>query len=862
MTDIEGSTRLVRELGPAFPALLSEHFDILGRAVTDHGGTLVSSEGDSVFAVFPSVRQAVQAAVEGQGALASHEWPADAHVRVRMGIHAGEAVFGGRDYTGIDVHRTARIMAAGHGGEVLLSETARALATDDPAFRDLGSHQLRDMPEPEHLFQLLVPGLPSDFPPLRTVPTTVPTNLPTPLTRFVGRSAELAAAGALLADSRLLTLTGPGGTGKTRLSIELGRDHLHAFPGGVWFVQLDVVRDPALVLPAVARTIGVADAPGQPFVAAIAHQVAAGGPVLVIMDNVEQVVAAAPDIAALLAVTSDLTILATSREPLAIAGERLFTVPPLALPAEPGHPSAAALAGNDCVALFVERARAARADFVLTDANAAAVAAICRRLDGLPLALELAAARVNLLAPEQILARMDHRLGLLASSRRDLTDRQRTLRGAIDWSYDLLSEPERAFFRRFAVFSGGADLDAVQAVIDPSFELGDGLDLASALIDRSLLRSTTAGAENRLDMLETLREYAAERLAESPTEARATGLRHAGFFADLAVSYANVLTDPHRDELLDRLDRELPNFRAAIAFAIANDDVDDGARIVVGLRTFWHGRGHLADGARLLAQMVDATADRPFDTERIELVSVAAEISAWNGSYEAARRYAEQILGLAKATGDANLLARAHTSLAWATIESDPPFARDEFREGVRRARAIDDLELLSGSLGGLGTVLTRLGEWDEALVVLNETIEVYDRRNDPYTNLYNYVARGFVECRLGRIAEGRSDYRHALLAARRASAGVGIALAIEAIAVSLLEAGDAVLGATLSAGAGRLREEAGGGPTVELAGATSPLVTAEAALPAEEFSAATAAGRAMPTDELIERALAATQAG
>jgi predicted ATPase len=273
--------------------------------------------------------------------------------------------------------------------------------------------------------------LPSDFPPLRTVPTTVPTNLPTPLTTFVGRTAELQAAAALLAGSRLVTLTGPGGTGKTRMSIELGRSRLHAYPGGVWFVQLDVVRDPALVLPEVARTLGVADAPGEPPVAAIARQIE-GRPVLVILDNLEQVVAAAPDIAALLGAAPDLTILATSRESLAIAGEQVFSVPPLAVPDEPAHPTAATVGANDCVALFVERARAARADFVLSDANAAAVAAICRRLDGLPLAIELAAARVNLLAPEQILARMDHRLNLLASSRRDLTDRQRTLRGAID----------------------------------------------------------------------------------------------------------------------------------------------------------------------------------------------------------------------------------------------------------------------------------------------------------------------------------------------------------------------------------------------------------------------------------------------
>ena len=619
MTDIEGSTRLVRDLGPAFPALLEDHFRLLGSAIEDGGGTLVSSEGDSTFAVFPTVRQALLAAVAGQRALGAHSWPDGVAVQVRMGINAGEAIFGGRDYTGLEVHRTARIMAAGHGGQILVSASARSLAGDigdGIGFRGVGSHQLRDMPVPDDLFQLTAPGIATDFPPLRAQPATIPNNLPTPLTRFVGRAAEVVTIEAELAESRLLTLTGPGGTGKTRLAIEVGRAWLDRAPDGVWFVALDILRDPTLVLPAIARAIGAAESPGVPPLVAISDRLA-GRRMLVVLDNVEQVIGAAPDIAAVLGPSPGLTVLATSREPLAIAGERVFAVPPLAVPDDRGHLNATSLAGNDCVALFVERARAVRADFSLTDDNATTLAAICRRLDGLPLAIELAAARVNLLAPDQILARMDHRLSLLASSRRDLTDRQRTLRGAIDWSFDLLTEPQRAFLRRFAVFSGGADLDAARSVIDPDNALGDELELASALVDRSLLRSTQLGEANRLEILETLREYAADQLASDPSEALATGRRHVAYFCALAEASEHVLTDPRRDAILDRLDLELPNLRAAIAFSLASDEIEPGS----GSPSHWPPTGTHADTSPMAVWCCASSSMRPLVGRRLSCAS-------------------------------------------------------------------------------------------------------------------------------------------------------------------------------------------------------------------------------------------------
>ena len=570
MSDIEGSTRLVASLGDAFPKLLDEHFVLAGAAIDARGGTIVSTEGDSVFAVFDSSRQAVLAAVEMQRALAAHAWPDGIQLKARIGVHAGEAVLGGRDYTGIDVHRTARIMGAGYGGQILVSDAARALigeASDaEVTFRDVGTHRLRDLPAPEHLFQAVATGLDADFPPPRSESTSRTTNLPAPLTRFVGRERETAEVAALLAGERLVTLTGPGGTGKTRLAIEVARASADGYPAGVWFVALDVVRDPDLVIPTIAATLGVPPQPGRP-IAELLAEFLAGDRCLLVLDNLEQVIEAASSIAELLGASQTVSILASSREPLSVAGERVYPVPPLAMPSEPGTPTAADIEALGAVALFVERARAARPDFRLTDENAPAVAAICRRLDGLPLALELAAARTNVLSPDAILGRLDQRLSLLASSRRDVSDRQRTLRGAIDWSHDLLEEPERAVFRRFGVFSGGATYEAIEAIVDPDGAVGvDLLDTVAALVDRSLVRSDTSGS-SRFAMLETIREYAVEQLTASG-EQEAMQARHAVFYRDLAEAHVAVATDPKRRELLGLLEigaAQLPRCHRVVA---------------------------------------------------------------------------------------------------------------------------------------------------------------------------------------------------------------------------------------------------------------------------------------------------------
>ena len=855
MTDIEGSTRLITRLGAAFPSLLDDHLAVLDEAIKSHGGTLVSTEGDSVFAVFPSVREAIDAAVIAQRALAAHPWPDGVELRVRVGIHVGEAVLGGTDYTGIDVHRTARVMAAGHGGQILVTQAVRDLAggaaSDQGGFRDLGVHSLRDLPEPEHLYQVLAPDLASDFPPPRSETRTRQPNLPTFLTRFIGRADEIAAVDGLVERERMVTLTGPGGTGKTRLAIEAARSLVDLYPDGTWFVPVDGIHDPALVLPAIATTLGVLDQPGRPIGVVLGEHLASRR-TLVVLDNLEQVIEAAPDIGTLLGSAPGLDILATSREPLSIAGEHVYQVQPLGLPAEPGVPTAQDISANDAVTLFVERARAVRSDFSLSDTNAPAIAAICRRLDGLPLAIELAAARISLFSADQIVSRLDHRLELLATSRRDLPARQRTLRGAIDWSYDLLTAPEQAFFRRFSVFSRGADFEAIQGVIDPERSLGtDALDLASALVDRSLLRLTGTGGDNRLEMLETIREYAAEQLGSSAdaSEARA---RHAEHYRDLAEASADFLTSARRDEMLDRLDRELPNFRAAIGWSLEAQIPEIGLRIAVALRDFWNVRNHLIEGRRLLADLLAASANEGATSVRFQALIMSGILAASHGDYVAAAELADAAVAMAEVVGDRRRLAMAKMGRGYAVIGPRPTSAREDFVDAIAIARELDEKRSLFAALGGLTLACIRLGELGEARQAVLEAIALGEASGERYGNALNLLALGLIDAREGDPDAAGPRLAEALRLLHAAGANGGLSIAFDVLATLALERGEPERAVRLAAAADRLRREVGGGPSTAIILLEEPLDHARRTMAPADFELALAAGRALTTDEAV----------
>src|SRR6266545_4163638 len=476
-SDIEGSTRLLQRTGNAYADLLAEHRRLLSEAFERHHGFEVDSKGDAFFVAFASAGDAAAAAAQAQRALAHHPWPGETEIRVRMGLHSGEPRLIESRYVGLDVHQAARVMAAGHGGQVLLSASTRALLDDRFQVRDLGDHRLKDLSGPQRLYQLLVEDLPVEFPPLKTLDNR-PTNLPAQPNAFIGRVDELEELEKLLRrdDVRLLTLTGRGGAGKTRLALQVAASVVEQFDNGVFFVSLAPVRDWELVVPTIAQTLGLREQSGESVIETLTEYLR-DKQLLLVLDNLEQVVAAAPMLAGVLRSAPGLNVLATSRTPLRLSGER---------------------------------AHAAVAEFALTDENEAAVAEICVRLEGLPLAIELAAPRVRALPPPALMRRLDARLKLLTGGAQDLDERQRTLRGTIEWSYDLLLAEEKALFERLGVLVGGCRPEAAEALCDADGELGiDVLDGLGSLVEKSLLRQKAdSDGEPRFWMLETIREYA------------------------------------------------------------------------------------------------------------------------------------------------------------------------------------------------------------------------------------------------------------------------------------------------------------------------------------------------------------------
>ena len=496
-TDIEGSTRLLQQLGPAYHSLLDDHHRLLREAV--HDGYVAGTEGDAFFVVFRSPVAAVEAAIAAQRAIRDHPWPGGVEVLVRMGVHTGEVAIAGGDYVGIDVNRAARIAGAAHGGQILVSEATRALVISgvppDVMFRDVGEHRLKDLPEREHLFQVGCPDLPATFPPLRSIGARTK-GLPVALTPFIGREELVAELASLARAHRLVTLTGPGGTGKTRLALETAAALDGEVRDGAAFVPLASTVDPELVAESIARPLDIPQEPGRPIIETLSEHLA-DAEVLIVLDNFEQVIDAAPVVSTLLAAVPSSRILVTSREPLRVDGEHEFAVPPMALPdvSAPADPNR--LLAYESVALFADRARTIDPRFALDASTAEAVGRICARLDGLPLAIELAAARVRLLSPAQILERLDHALPVLQGGGRDRPVRQQTLQGAIAWSYDLLEEPERRVFRRIAVFLGGSTLEAAERVCAGDGLDRDVLDVLGSLVDKSLLRLVRGDDEPR-----------------------------------------------------------------------------------------------------------------------------------------------------------------------------------------------------------------------------------------------------------------------------------------------------------------------------------------------------------------------------
>jgi predicted ATPase/class 3 adenylate cyclase len=667
-TDIEGSTRLIQELGhDPYRRVQDRHDSIMRTAIAEGEGIEIRTEGDSFFAVFSSPDGAVRAAVAAQRGLAETPWPDGAAIRVRMGLHSGEGILGGDNYLGIEVNRAARIAATGHGGQIVLSDTTSALvASSMPAgttVRDLGPHRLKDFERSERLHDLVIDGLPAEFPPLRSLEARR-TNLPPHRTSFVGRTREIPEIASLLGSSRLLTITGPGGTGKTRLAQEVGTDQLERFSDGAFFVDLSTVSDAALVVPEIAAVLGVRETPGRPAAVGVQEHLR-DLQLLLVLDNFEQLLEAGPAVGALLDAAPRLTILCTSRTPLHLSGEQEYRLEPLALPAGRDI-DPQSLATSESVRLFVERVAAVRPGFRVTDENAPAVSEIVTRLDGLPLALELAASRLRVLSPDALASRLGDRLPLLTGGARDVPERQRTLRETIRWSEEALGAEERRLFDRLSVFAGGWTLEAAEAVC------GDGLDaleVLDSLIDTSLVRrQDLADGTIRFSMLETIREYAAERFERDEAGDRdEVRRRHARFVRDLVEEAEPHLTDEHQTRWIEVLEREHDNVRAALdrAQRAENDeDVEEGLRTAAAIWRFWQTRGHMAEGRGRLEGLLALPAAQRRDAARAQALGALGSIDYWLTAYEPMRTCYVEAVDIARELGDRRLLSRALFNLS------------------------------------------------------------------------------------------------------------------------------------------------------------------------------------------------------
>jgi len=805
-TDVEGSTKLLQELGAeAYAAALGEHRRILRAAFDAHGGVEVDTQGDAFFVAFPTAPGALTAAGNMTEALAGGP------IRVRMGLHTGTPLLTEEGYVGADVHRAARIAAAGHGGQVLVSAaTASLLGTD--GLRDLGEHRLKDLSAPERIYQLGE----QDFPALKSLYRT---NLPIPSTPFLGRTQELAEVLGLLsrADVRLLTLTGPGGTGKTRLAGQAAAEAAERYPDGIWWVGLAPLRDPGLVLETAAQVVGSKNG--------LAEHIADRS-MLLLFDNFEQVVAAATDVAGLLAACPNLELLVTSREPLHIGGEQEYAVPPLA--------------PEEGVDLFLARARAVTPDFVADTA----VAEICRRLDDLPLALELAAARVKVLSSGQILARLEQRLPLLTGGARDLPERQRTLRGAIAWSYELLTPAEQRLFARLAVFRGGCTLEAVEEVAHTD------LDTLGSLVDKSLLRHT----EERFSMLETIREYAAERLEDSG-EAAELRRRHAEHFLALAEE-AEPSLFAESTEWLDRLEQEHDNLRAALHRLEASGESERALRLAGAMSRFWYRRGHLAEGGRYLENLL--ATDGPPTAARAKALNGAARLALHTMDVATVRVRAEEALALHRALADAWGTADSRYLLgAVAAEEGDFALAQQLFEESVRAFRELGDEHYALLATRALAWMCSELGERERYRALHEDNLRRARAMGNGRMEARSLSSLAAFPLDEGRLQDALSMMNAAYRIDRDGGYDADIASDLCHFAEVLAAEGRAVTAARLLSRGEALREKIGAGLeswAVEMNERTLTAIRLQ--LDEAAFTEAWEQGRALTVDEAVALAL------
>jgi predicted ATPase/class 3 adenylate cyclase len=814
-TDIEGSTRLLRAAGDGYPAILLRQRELIVGAAESHGGHAFGTEGDAVFLAFHDAPSALAAAVDAQRALDAEPWPVEDPVRVRMGIHTGEATtLGSDDYVGLALHETARIAAAAHGGQVLVSAATTGLATaalrSGLGLRDLGDHRLKDFAEPQRLAQLTGPGLPDRFPALRSLEGR-PSNLPVQLTSFVGRE-QLAEASALLGRSRLLTLTGPGGTGKTRLALQVADRALEDHADGAWFVPLETVTDPDQVPAEILAALSVATTGRTaPLDRLLEHL--RPRRLLLVLDNLEQIPDLGPLVARLLREAPGVRVLATSRIPLHVSGEQELPVPPLSVPETD---DVAAMAASEAVRLFTERAMAVRPGFALDPVSVPVVGRIVRRLDGLPLAIELAAARIRTLSPEAIDARLDGVLGLLTGGARDLPARQQTLRGAIGWSHDLLDDPERRLFRRLGAFAGSADLAGVVAVCGDATELGiDPLDGLDSLVDKSLVRAIP-GREPRFTMLVTIRAYARECL-DASGEADRIDDRHLVAFLAFAEEAAGHLTGPDGRAWLDHVEQEHDNLRAALDHAITAEEPERAMRLATALWRFWQIRGLLHEADRWFERVLAMPGAQHVPARiRAEALGAAGSVAYWRDDHPAMHRRWRAAVAEAERSGDPQTLADALFNLGFAPMPERPAnvsmFAQglDQFLAALAIYREIDDRRGLGRAAWAVGLGELYRGEVTEARIHAEEALSLAREAGDRFYEAWTLWNLGLLDLIAGDPDAATPRLRSALEAFDAMGDRTGPVLVLMGIALVARARGDEAMHWRLRGAVERLRQRTG----------------------------------------------------
>ena len=879
-TDIEGNTKIWQDQPGVMRPAHARHDAILRQAITGNGGFVFKTIGDAFCAAFATAPEALAGALAAQIALADEPWGTETPLLVRMALHTGSADERDGDYFGQPLNRVARLLTAGHGGQTLLSLTAQELTRDTlpigATLMDLGAHRLKDLARSETVFQLQHPALPADFPPLRSLDNpALPNNLPQQPTSFIGRETQVAEVKVLLGKTRLLTLTGAGGSGKTRLSLQVAADLLDGKGDGVWLVELAALADPALVPQAVANVLGVKEQAGKTMGQSLVEWLKPKR-LLLVLDNCEHLVVACASLAAdLLRSCPNVHILASSREPLNVAGEQTYRVPTLTLPNPKQAQTVESLSQFEAVRLFIDRAQAVQSSFSVTDTNAPAVAQVCFHLDGIPLAIELAAARVRSLSVEEINRRLDQRFRLLTGGSRDTLPRQQTLRALVDWSYDLLTKSEKALLCRLSVFAGGWTLSAAEAVCTGEpVEDWEVVDLLTTLSDKSLVVAEAAGDGTRYRLLETVRQYGGDRLAgRGETEAMQNA--HLSWCVALAEEGYQQLAGPEQAVWLSRLEAEHDNLRAGLSWGLSREERlqgersnedglrfanEDGLRFAASLWLFWSRRGHLSEGRRWLGLVLaraDATGGEA-SLARAKVLLGAGYLAQCQGDFAEARALGKEGLTLFRQAGDQKGCGWALYDLGLvAHHQEDLAEARALYEEGLTHFRQVGHQSGIAYTLNFLAEVAQKQGDSAEARAMCEESLTLLRQTGDLTGIAHALKSLALVARARGDFSEAWALYEESLTLFRQVGHQLGILFVLGRLGVVAHRQSQMRRSVRLLGAAASLRESMGSSLfAVSPEEMDAMLDFAREALGEAAFTAAWDAGRAMTLDAACEYVL------